>query len=65
MNIQVEERTNYGSKRYYPVSADSEMLCRLLKQRSLTSSNLKLLAGYGHSIQVLPSNPQLNFRSTS
>ena len=61
MNIQVEERTNYGSKRYYPISADAEMIARLKGNRTLTAQDLKIIAGYGHSVQVLPANPALNF----
>ena len=47
MKIRVFPRHYYGKKMFYPIDELSKMLCKLLKQNTLTEENLKILRESG------------------
>lgn len=52
MKMRVFPRNYYGKRLYYPIDELSKMICKLLKQNSLTEENLKTLKDFGWEIDI-------------
>jgi hypothetical protein len=53
MNIQVEQRSVYGTVKFYPVNELAEQFTRLMKQKTFDVQNLKDIKRMGVSVEVI------------
>ena len=52
MNIEVEQKTNYGRKLYYPLSDDAKALCDLFNSTALTADQIIFFYDLGWAVDI-------------
>ncbi len=53
MKIQVTIRNVYGNETIYPACPNSQLFAKLLKQTTLTRSDLSIIKQLGYEVEVM------------
>ena len=50
--VEVTLERMYGNERFYPCNHTSELICKLLDQKSITKKQLKICRDYGWKVLI-------------
>ncbi len=52
--IQLQVRTVYGNKRYYPFNRQATLVCDMLNKRTLDDNVVRILREMGFTVEAVP-----------
>jgi len=58
-SIKVKIKTSYGNERIYPICEDAKTSASLAKQKTFTSTEIRLIKALGYTIEVVQEKKEL------